>query len=138
MKSSLANRNCAAKFYMCILYSITSAHLQFLCMGTIGKGGDGAKGSIYLLRFGAWNFLIEDKIGEVSSKGCWKEPQSENALQTAVMWDSLFVSPGSPLPVANWISVRSIFSISSIHELPIRSIDFYLTFTKLILMWVCS
>ena len=34
--------------------------------------------------------MIEDKIGEVSSKVFWKELQSENAVQTAVMWDSIF------------------------------------------------
>ena len=54
-------------------------------MGTISKGGDGAKESNYLLQFGAWDVLIKDKIGEVSSKGFWKEPQSENAVQTALM-----------------------------------------------------
>ena len=32
-------------------------------------------------------------------------------------------------PVVNWISVRSILAISSIHELPSRSIDFVLAFT---------
>ena len=34
--------------------------------------------------------MIEDKIGEVSSEGFWNERQLENAVQTAVMWDSLF------------------------------------------------
>ena len=58
-------------------------------MGTIRKGGDGKNGSNYLLQFGAWDVLIEDKICEVSSKGFWKEPQSENTVQTEVMWDSL-------------------------------------------------
>ena len=41
----------------------------------MGKKGDGAKGSNSLLRFGAWDVLIEDKIGEVSSEGFCKEPQ---------------------------------------------------------------
>ena len=76
---------------------MTSAHFQFICMGTISKGGDVTKGSTSLLRFGAWDVLIKDKIGEVSSGGFLKEPQSENLVHTAVMWDSLFLSPGSPL-----------------------------------------
>ena len=80
MNSSLANRNCAATFEICILHSMMSAHFQFRCMGTISKGGYGAKGSNSLLQFGAWDVLIKDKIGEVSSKGFWKEPQSENAV----------------------------------------------------------
>ena len=57
-------------------------------MGTISNGGDGAKRSNYLRLFGAWDVLIEDKIDEVSCEGFWKEPQSENAVPTAVMWDS--------------------------------------------------
>ena len=73
-----------------------SAHLQFFCMGTISKGGYCAKGSNSLLRFGAWDVLIEDKIGEVSSERFWKEPQSENAVQTAVMWDSLLCVTSPP------------------------------------------
>ena len=72
MNSSLANRNCAATFEMCILHSMKNSHVQFFCMGIISKGGDVSKGSNYLLRFGAWDFLVEDKIGEVSSKGFWK------------------------------------------------------------------
>ena len=73
-----------------------SAHFQFHCMGTISKGGYGAKWSNYLLQFGVWDVLIENKIGEVSSKGFWKELQSENAVQTAVMWDSLFLCHQAP------------------------------------------
>ena len=90
MNSLLANRNCAATFEICILHSMMGAYFQFFCMGTISKGGYGAKGSNYLLRFGAWDVLIENKIGDVSSGGFWKDPQSENAVQTAVMWTSLF------------------------------------------------
>ena len=56
-------------------------------MGNIIKGGDGARGSNSFLRFGAWDVLIKDKIGEVSSKGFWNEHQLENAVQTAVVWD---------------------------------------------------
>ena len=56
-------------------------------MGIISKGVDGAKGSNYLLRFGAWDVLIKDKIGEVSSEGFCKEPQLEDSVQTAVIWD---------------------------------------------------
>ena len=97
MNSSLANHNYAATLEMCILHSMTSAHFQFCYMGTISKGGYGTKGSNYLLQFGARYVLIEDKIGEVSSEGFWKEPQSENAVQTEVMWESLFVFPGSSL-----------------------------------------
>ena len=66
-------------------------------MLTISKVVGGAKGSNYLIQFGAWDVLIEDKISEVSSEGFWKEPQSENVVQTEVMWDSLFLSLGSPL-----------------------------------------
>ena len=79
MNSLLANWNCAVNFKMCILHSMVSANFQFCFMGTIIKGGDGAKGSNCLLQFGAWEVLIEDKTGEVSSKGFWKEPQSDNA-----------------------------------------------------------
>ena len=53
------------------------------------KEGDDAKVSNYLLRFGAWDVLVEDEIGEVLSKGFRKERQSENTVQTAVMWDLL-------------------------------------------------
>ena len=74
-----------------------SAHFQFFCMGTISKGGYGAKGSNYLLGFSAYDVLIEDKIGDVSSEGFWKEPQSENAVYTAVMWDPLFCVTSPPL-----------------------------------------
>ena len=80
MNSLLANRNCAATLEMCILHSMISAHFQFCCMGTISKGGYGAKGSNYLLQFGAWDVLIEDKIVEVSLEGYCKEPQSENTV----------------------------------------------------------
>ena len=59
-------------------------------MGTISKGGNGAKRSNSLLRFGAWDVLIEDKFDKVSSEGFWKEPQLENTVHNAVMWDSLF------------------------------------------------
>ena len=90
MNSSLANRNCAATFEMCILHSMMSAHLQFFCMVTISKGGYGAKESNSLLQVGAWDVLIKDKIGEVSSEGFWKDPQLKNTVQTTVMWDSLF------------------------------------------------
>ena len=90
MNSALANQNDAATFEMCILHIMTSAYFQFRCMGTISKGVYGTKGFNSLLRFGAWDILIEDKIGEVSSKVFWKELQSENAVQTAVMWDSRF------------------------------------------------
>ena len=93
---SLANWNCAATLEMCILHSMTSALFQFLCIITISKGWDGVKGSNYLLRFGAWDVLIEDKIGEMSSGGFWKEPQLENAVQTAVMWDSPFCVTRTP------------------------------------------
>ena len=62
MNSSPANRNCAATFEMCIIHSMTSAHFKFCFMGTMSKGGDGAKGSNYLLQFGAWDVLIEKKI----------------------------------------------------------------------------
>ena len=89
MNSLLANRNCAEKFEMCIPHSMVSAHFQFFCVGTYSKGGDDAKGSNYLLQFGAWDVLMEDEIGEVSSKGFWKERQSKNTVQTAVMSDSL-------------------------------------------------
>ena len=87
MNSSLANRNCAATFEMCILHSMTSAHLQFCYIRTIIKEGGGEKGSNYLLRFGAQDVLIEDKIGEVSSEGFRKDPQLENAVQTKVIFD---------------------------------------------------
>ena len=33
-------------------------------------------------------------------------------------------------PVVNWISVRSLLDIESIHEFPRRSIDFVLDFTQ--------
>ena len=72
MNSLLANRNYTATFEMCILHIMISAHFQFRCMGTISKGGYGAKGSNYLLGFSAYDVLIEDKIGEVSSEGFWK------------------------------------------------------------------
>ena len=62
-------------------------------MVTISKGGDYKKGSNSLLQFGAWDVLIENKIGEVSSGGFRKEPQLENTVQTAVIWESIFVSP---------------------------------------------
>ena len=91
MNSSLANQNYATTFEMCILHIMTSEYFQFRCMGTISKGVYGTKGFNSLLRFGAWDILIEDKIGEVSYKGFWKDPQSENTLHTAVIWDSLFV-----------------------------------------------
>ena len=54
-------------------------------MGTISKVGDVTKGSNYLLQFGAWDVVIEDKIGKVSSKGFWKQLQSDNAVHTSVM-----------------------------------------------------
>ena len=73
-----------------------SAHFQFWFMGTISKGGDVTNGSNYLLRFGAWDVSIEDKIGKVSSEGFGKEPRLENALQTAVMHDSLFCVTSLP------------------------------------------
>ena len=60
-------------------------------MGNIIKGGDGARGSNSFLRFGAWDVLIKDKIGEVSSKAFWNNRQSENVVQTEFMCDSLFV-----------------------------------------------
>ena len=63
MNSSLANQNYAATFEMFILHNIMSAHFQFPCMGTISQGGYGAKGYNYVLRFGARDVLIEDKIG---------------------------------------------------------------------------
>ena len=87
---SLANQNCAATFEMWILHSMTSAHFKFHCIRTVSKRGDGTKGSNSLLRFRAWDVLIEDKIGEVSSEGFWKELQLENAVHTAFMWESLF------------------------------------------------
>ena len=59
---------------------MTGSHFQFHCMGTISKGGDGAKGSNYLLLLGAWDVFIKDKIVKVSSKGFWKDPQLENAV----------------------------------------------------------
>ena len=90
MNSSLANHDCAATLEMCTLHKITNANFQFHCIVTISKGGDGAKGSNSLLHFGAWDVLIEDKIGKVSPEGFWKKPQSENAVQHLVMWDSLF------------------------------------------------
>ena len=43
-----------------------------------------------LIQFGAWDVLIEDKIGGVSSERFWNKRQSDNAVKTAVMWDSLF------------------------------------------------
>ena len=43
-------------------------------MGNIIEVVDGVKGSNYLLLFGAWDLLIDDKIGEVSSEGFWREP----------------------------------------------------------------
>ena len=67
MNSSLAYWNCAATFEIFILHSMMIAHFQFCCMGTISKGRDGAKGSNYLLQFGAWDVFIEDKTGKVSS-----------------------------------------------------------------------
>ena len=72
-----------------MLHSMVSAHFQFRCVGTNSKGGDDAKGSNYLLRLGAWDVPMEDEIGEVSSEGFRNERKSENAVQTAVMWDSL-------------------------------------------------
>ena len=86
MNSSLANRNCAAKFEMCILQGIVSAHFQFRCVGNNSKVGDDAKGSNHLLRFGTWDVLIEDKIGEVSSEGDCKERRLENVVHPAVTW----------------------------------------------------
>ena len=40
---------------------------------------------------------MSDKIGEVSSEGFWKDPQSENAVQNAVMWDLIFCVYRPPL-----------------------------------------
>ena len=68
-----------------MLHSMVSAHFQFRCVGTNSKGGENEKGSNYLLRFGAWDVPMEDEIGEVSSKGFWKERQPENAVQTEFM-----------------------------------------------------
>ena len=90
MNSLLSNHNCAAKLEICILHSMISAHFQFLCMGTNSKGVDNKKRSNSWLRFGTWDVLIRDKIGEVSFKGFRKERQSENAVQNLVMWESLF------------------------------------------------
>ena len=101
MNSLLANQNCAATFEMCILHSMMSAHFQFRCMGTLSKGGYGTKGSNYVLQFGTWDVLIEDKIGEVSSKELWKDTQSENPVQTTVMRDSLFCVTGLPPNIEN-------------------------------------
>ena len=86
MNYLLANRNCAATLELCTLHS----------MITISKVGDVEKGSNYLLQFGAWDFLIKYKIGKVSYKGSWKDPQSENVLQTEVMWNSLFCVTSLP------------------------------------------
>ena len=110
MKSLLASRNCAATFEMCILHIMMSEDFQFCCMGTISKGGDVAKGSNYLLRFGAWDVLIEDKVGEVSSKMFWKDTQLENAVQTAFMWESLFYD-SSPFPTLVEPSNTTTFSL---------------------------
>ena len=68
---------------------MVSAHFQFRFVGTNSKEGDKSKGSNYLLQFGAWDVPIEDEIGEVSSEGFRKERQMDNAVQTAVMWDSI-------------------------------------------------
>ena len=89
MNSLLANRNCVAKFEMCIPHGMVSAHFQFFCVGTNSKGGGDTKGSNYLLQFGAWDLRMEDEMVEVSSKRFQKEQQPENAVETAVMWDSL-------------------------------------------------
>ena len=120
MNPLLANQNCAATFEMCILHSIMSAHFEFCCMGTIIKGGNIAKGSNSLLRFGAWDILIEDKIGDVSSKEFWNKRQSENAVQTAVMRDSLFCVTRLPLTVytkmsegCSWKKLRTIIIITT-------------------------
>ena len=53
MVSLLAYQNFVATFEMCIIHSMMSAHFQFSCMRAISKEVDGAKGSNYLLQFGA-------------------------------------------------------------------------------------
>ena len=109
---SLANQNCTATFEMCILHSMTSAHFKFHCARTISKRGYGTKGSNYLLRFGAWDVLIENRIGEVTSEGFWKELQLENAVHTAFMWDSLFCV--IRFPPMNINSIRDILSLPAV------------------------
>ena len=122
---SLANQNCAATFEMCILHSMTSAHFKFHCTRTISKRGDGAKGSNYLLRFGAWDVLIEDKTGELSPERFWKELQLENAVQTAFMWNSLFYVIRFPPIISN--SIRASLSLPVVtlwnHTCTIRIYD---------------
>ena len=54
-------------------------------MVTNCKVGDDAKGSKYLLQFGAWGVPMEDEISKVSSKVFRKERQLDIALQTAFM-----------------------------------------------------
>ena len=123
---SLANQNCAAKFEMCILHGMTSVHFQFHCIRTIIKRVDGAKGSNSLFRFGAWVVLTEDKIGEVSSEGFFIEPQLENAVHTAFMWDSLFCVIRF-LPM-NSNSIRASLSLPEVnlwhHTCTIRIYDY--------------
>ena len=117
MNSSLANRNCTAKFEMCISHSMVSAHFQFSCVGTNSKGGDGAKGSNYLLWFGAWDVPMEDEIGKVSSEGFLKERQLENEVQNAVMRDSLlWVTSPHPSGISHilWQQNTSPIIITSI------------------------
>ena len=93
------------------------AHFRFQFMGTISKVVDVTKGSNYLLHFGAWDVLIMEKIGEVSSEGFWKEPQLENTLQTAVMWDSLFCVtrlPPTAASVCLYFVPESYIEVSSV------------------------